>query len=394
MKHFSLKVITLLFAAHFLFVGYQCASQEITSARLYIQQKNYDKAIASLQSEVAKNPQSAEGYFLLGVVYAEKEDVDNMVDAFNNSLAIAPTFKKDIDGYKLSQWGNYFNKGVGLFNKATQAKDKDTANIFYAKSIDAFNKGIKINPDSSDTYKNLAFVYLNKGDYDLAIPPLKKIIEKDKALDGYKLLGEIYNAKGETQMSKFKSSKVPADSVEAIALFTEAVKILKAGTEVYPENSDMLVALSQAYINANMSEVATNAFKALVEKDPGNKLYTYNYGVLLLGANDFDNAVAQFKKSLELDPTFINAHYNLAVTYVKWAATLNDEAEKNTKPGQKPEENPKIKELYRMAVPEFEVYLATKQDDAIVWDLLGKVYAILGDLTKAQDAMQKADQYR
>ncbi|MBK6682134.1 MAG: hypothetical protein IPG53_20135 [Ignavibacteriales bacterium] len=39
-----------------MFSGYQCSSAELSSAKLYIQQKNWDKAVESLNKEVAKNP--------------------------------------------------------------------------------------------------------------------------------------------------------------------------------------------------------------------------------------------------------------------------------------------------------------------------------------------------
>ena len=64
MKQSKLFVIAFLMLS-MLFVGYQCGSTEITSAKLYIQQKNYDKAIEVLQKEITKNPKSDEGYYLL-----------------------------------------------------------------------------------------------------------------------------------------------------------------------------------------------------------------------------------------------------------------------------------------------------------------------------------------
>ena len=55
MKHSKLFVLAFLMLSLVL-VGYQCGSTEITSAKLYIQQKNYDKAVEVLQKEITKNP--------------------------------------------------------------------------------------------------------------------------------------------------------------------------------------------------------------------------------------------------------------------------------------------------------------------------------------------------
>ena len=48
----------LVFFIALVFSGFQCSSTELTSAKLYIQQKNYEKAIDALQKEVQKNPKS------------------------------------------------------------------------------------------------------------------------------------------------------------------------------------------------------------------------------------------------------------------------------------------------------------------------------------------------
>ena len=89
----SSKVLTLIFVfLGFTFMGYQCSSTELTSAKLYIQQKNYDKALEALLKDVQKNPDSDEGYYLLGYVYGEKDQYSEMMDAFNKSLSLYWSF--------------------------------------------------------------------------------------------------------------------------------------------------------------------------------------------------------------------------------------------------------------------------------------------------------------
>lgn len=111
MKHYKIFVAGALFLALF-FSGYQCASTEITSAKLYIQQKNWDKAIEVLQKEVEKNPKSDEGYHLLGTVHAEKGNYTEMIDAYDKSLSISNKFQKEINDSRKYYWANAFNKAV------------------------------------------------------------------------------------------------------------------------------------------------------------------------------------------------------------------------------------------------------------------------------------------
>jgi tetratricopeptide (TPR) repeat protein len=74
--------IALALVAILSFTGFQCSSTEMTSAKLYIQQKNYDKALEVLNKEVTKNPKSDEGYYYMGVVYIEMEKYDDMLGGF------------------------------------------------------------------------------------------------------------------------------------------------------------------------------------------------------------------------------------------------------------------------------------------------------------------------
>jgi len=515
----------LVFLITLVFSGFQCSSTELTSAKLYIQQKNYDKAIDALQKDVQKNPSSDEGYYLLGVVLGEKERYTEMIDAYNKSLSISNKFSESINASKKYFWANLFNRGVAFYQKAVKTEDNTsmmektsfdviicmgnpdqivasnykglkTEMYVYAKSnlylhfssgkvvgytrindnnslaIDSclgkkehyfnqaiynFSNAIMIEPDSADTYKNLAFVYMSAQDYDNAISPLEKLIElenksdvvppnvgenvstlesklgrpdkvietkyknieatqyiyekynlyvfieKDKvvgfqrikdsatgsALDGYKFLSEIFYVKGVEYKNKYDSGKLLSDSLEAMNYFNKAIGVAEEGRKKYPDDSDILLTLSNSYIAANKIEVAIDAFKTGVEKDPTNQYYRYNYGVLLLGKNDFAGAEEQFKKALEIDPDYYNASYNLAVTYVKWGAYINKVADEKGDLNNK-----EYREKYQKALPYLEKIVQNKKDDPQMWELLGKVYSVLGMQDDASNAFKKADELR
>lgn len=378
-----------IFFLGMVFSGYQCSSTELTSAKLYIQQKNYDKAIDALQKDVQKNPQSDEGYYLLGIVLGEKERYTEMMDAYSKSLSISNKFSENISTSKKYFWANLFNRGVGHYQRGSKTADKDSVTLLYDKSIEAFNSAIEIEPDSADSYKNLAFVHMSAQNYDKAISPLEKLIEKEDALDGYKFLSEILYVKGVDYKYKYDNNKVLADSLEAMKYFNRAISVAEQGRKKYPDDSDILLTLSNSYIAANKIEVAVDAFKAGVEKDPANQYYRYNYGVLLLGKNDFTGAEEQFKKALEIDPEYYNASYNLAVTYVRWGANINKIADEKGDLNNK-----EYKDKYQKALPYLEKIVQNKKEDSAMWELLGKVYSVLGMQDDAVNAFKKADEFR
>ncbi len=384
-------IFAVLIFMGMIFTGFQCSSTELTSAKLYIQQKNYPKALESLHREVTKNPKSIEGYYLLGVVYGVKEEYNKMLDAFNKSLGIGKQYAKDISNQKRYYWAQLFNSGVGDYQKGRSTTKKDSSKLFLDKSAEAFKTALKLEPDSANTYKNLAFVYMSAQEYDNAIAPLKKLIEKQKEQDGYKYLGEIYFNKANKLKAKYKSSGNKQDSLQSMIYYEDAIKVLQKGRKYFPHNSDLLLILSNSYIGAHKLDVAIDAFKTGVKEQPDNKYYRYNYGVLLLGAKNYQAAAKQFKKAIEIDPNYQNAIYNLAVTYVKWGSGLSQIQNEKTINNPNAKIDTTYKQIYREALPYLEKSVRLKADDSTLWELLGKVYTILNYQNKAKAAYDRAD---
>ncbi|MCW8805834.1 MAG: tetratricopeptide repeat protein [Ignavibacteriaceae bacterium] len=368
--------------------GYQCSSTELTSAKLYYDQKNYDKAIEMLQAEVKKNPKSDEGYYWLGRVYEAKGVLDSMVMAFNSSLEISDKFKNDIDYQRAFEWQESYNRGISLFNRGRNTTNTDSSIMYQDLAIEAYKDAIMLEPDTADTYKNLAFAYLLAQRNEEAIEPLQKIIELDQAEEGYEYLGQVYYALGANKMIDYRTTKNSVDSIYAMELFDKSISTLEEGLEKYPDNTEMQLTITTAYIEADKIDIAISSAEKLVEKDPLNKAYRYNYGVLLLNVEKYAEAETQLLKAIEIDPDYENAIYNLGVTYVKWGTAINKDAEKQ---GLITED---YKKKYEAALPYLEKVVEVDPTNIAIWELLGKVYSVLGMNDDANNAFKKADELR
>ena len=64
MKHY-IKLIAILIIATIALQGFQCASREMTTAKVAIKSGEIDKAIENLNKEIEKNPKNGEAYILL-----------------------------------------------------------------------------------------------------------------------------------------------------------------------------------------------------------------------------------------------------------------------------------------------------------------------------------------
>ena len=173
-------------------------------------------------------------------------------------------------------------------------------------------------------------------------------------------------------------------------MFNKAIKVLEAGKKAYPNDSNILLELSNSYIGAQKSDVAINAFKEGVKRQPGNKYYHYNYGVLLLNSKKYSEAIEQFKAAEKIDPNYENALYNLGVVYVQWG----DEIMKSDEDKDKNLKSDKYKIKYEAALPYLERVIQLNSKDASIWETLGKVYTRLGKTNDAENAFNKADSLR
>ena len=502
MKNYRiLAAVIAVIAASFAFLGFQCSSAELTSAKLYMQRNEWDKAEEQLLKDLATNPQDEEAWYYLGRVRGERQNWSGMMDAFQHSLKISDVDKKDIISVEEHYWVQLYNQGTKFLQSG-----KDSSS-YYDKAIDAFNGAIAVEPDSLISYKGLAYTYLNMSQEDSAVEPLTTLWDKNKDEDAAKFLGEIYYEKGQKLKTDFENEnqdKLSAlrnlNSVQegaseeevvaaigqpdqkntetvpkskgkkrvtepvspkdvwiyktygltltfdqdrlttkkvdfvyspqidsskfqlAVAQYKKALDILAPATNMYTEDRDLMTVLTNCYIGADMTEEATETFKKGAMKNPDNADFQYNYGVILLRQNDFENAIAQFKKAIDAGNTTIaqlndklahpdssvnkekvnqdidrtqstiwNATYNLGASYVNWGVHIQNSALPNSDLDSL---HKAISTQFEQALPYLEKYSTYKQDDPNLWELLAKVYAFMNKVQKAQEAIQKADSLR
>ncbi len=372
-----------------MFSGYQCSSAEMSSAKLYIQQKNWDKAVESLNKEIEKNPKSDEGFYLLGLVNKEQEDIKAMVGNFNKSLGISPKFKKEIDAIMQSAWAEAFNGGVSNYNKAAQSKSKDTTAIFLDKAVEKFNTAIFLEPDSIEAYKIVSMIYLNKGENDKAIPVLEKIIEKKGSDFAYAQLAEIHIKKGEVKNNAYKASKNAADSVAANQEFMTALDIAKKGINAHPGNEVILQSLASIYGFLNKAEEGAAMFEAEVKKNPNNKISRLYYGIFLTNVQNYTAAVSEFAEVLKIDPNFFEVYYYEGFAYYNWGLTILKKADANKVDGR-PEANPKFEKCVENA----NLFVEKAPKEKRGYDLLFKAYTRLSKTKEAEEVQKKLSEMK
>jgi tetratricopeptide (TPR) repeat protein len=163
-----------------------------------VQKKDYDAAIKAFENALKIDPKNAKAHLLLGLTYANKGD-----------LARALKFTK----YALS-----FEKSYAAFhNLALVYANKEE----YQNAVDAYESALEISPESAADWYQLGLLHTANGSFDKGIEAYKKAIELNTRLDdAYVGLGSAYywsgdKAAAENQVKRMKALKM---SVKADAL--------------------------------------------------------------------------------------------------------------------------------------------------------------------------------
>jgi len=372
-----LSVVSMVFG----FLAFDCSSSEMNAAKMYMAEnvKNYAKAKDQLNAEIAKNPKSEEAYYLLGQIDGIEGKYKSMVINYAKSVEISSKFKKDIDNQKAYYWQQAFNKGIAFYNRAMKVKS-DSASSVFTRALTAFDEAMTILPDTLVAFENYAYAAINSGKVELAEAPLVKLTSKGKKPEHFTLLGQMY-------LERAGKAKQANNTAEANKYFDQTINLLNGVKGKFGSDAAFMQTLANAYVMSGRIEEAKTSFADGVKTQPNNKGFRYNYGTILLNIKDFTAAEEQLKKAVELDPTYLDAIYNLAACYINWAADMQEKATQNNTQSD-------YKEKVKLALPLLNKYLEKKPDDATVWDSLARAHTLLGNQKEAEEAFKKVDQYK
>jgi tetratricopeptide (TPR) repeat protein len=384
-RYFPLFILFLA-VVFFATTGFQCGSAETTSAKLYMQQKNWQRAEESLVKELGKSPNNEEAWFLLGQARLEMNNYMGMLEAHEKALAISDAHKVEINRNRLAVWAKSYNEGVAYYNKG-----RDTAG-YYDKAITNFNTAIAMEPDSSSTYFVAALAKYAKQDVDGAAKLLETALtKKPDYAEAARFLGQLNYMQAATKLEA-------KDQAGADALYAKSVSSFETAYKCEPNNPENITNLIEAYERTKQSDKALTLTKEAVAKEPNNKVFRYAYGVFLLRQENFDESVKQFEEAVRIDPNYTDATYNLGVANLNWGVAMKEAADKKyeeqrkANKGKDVKEDLSYKEKLKAALPYLEKSVQMRPDDSLLWQQLARVYANLNMNDKSKAAFERYDQ--
>lgn len=274
------------------------------------------------------------------------------------------------------------------FEKAYRLSPKDTLYLFYAASTAVtsqdFDTSLKYYEELRDLgYQGEEIIYeaTNKATGEVEAFP-------NKALRDVSLRSGTHVAAKDN-----KSGSKSAEIIKNIALIYvnkgENEKAISAMKEARKENPDDLnLILNEANVQIKMGN--KEEFKKLInlalEKDPNNAELLFNLGIVAADSGEKEAARSYYEKALKINPDYPEVYNNMAVLVlseeseiVEQMNSLGSSAADNKKYDELKE---KRNDMYKKAIPYLESTLRLKPDSVQAAETLMNIYSAMGETEK------------
>lgn len=296
--------IALLGFAAVIFVD--CTSQEYTSAKLYIQQQEWEKAEEFLIKAVDAEPENPEipyqlGYHIYGV---QKKDWEKMNQSFDRALTIDPnkkilgqekTVKEFVVRARSQFWAEIYNRGVVEFNEYQAASSDSASNAAMKKAITTFEVSARIKPDEAQSYTMLSRCNHLAGNTDKSEDYILKAValSPDDATVNV-TAGQIFMQKQD---------------------FEAALPYVKKAVELEPSNTKSIRNLAQIYYDTGQLEESIQTYEIAIDKETDREVKAdlyFNLGILYNRVGNLEEAEYNFINALDENPDDIEAVMGMA----------------------------------------------------------------------------------
>ncbi len=361
---------------------------KVTTATTLLDQGDVEKAKEAIDAAMTNEKSEAwpKTYIVAAKVYTKlakdgKDDQGIIKASKFYEKAIELDKKGDAKGKKIGRYKNEIGQALLFFgNELTNA------------GVEAFNK--EDFSGAVEAFENL--LALNSNEYAIAMQG-----EKVDTAIIYNTALAAYNAKDWTAAEKYfdKSIDLKYGGGDAVLLLHQVLgsaqdsakmgpNLIK-GFETYPEDDRILTELINYYLTTKQNDKALDYLNKAIESDQSNPSFYYARGVLNDNSKNFDAALVDYDKCLELDSEYFNALFNLGVMYfnkgVEEVNLANDETDTKKYEAKKAA----AEKTFKKSLPYFERAREIRPDEAAVLESLKTLYYRFEMMDKYNDVEAK-----
>ena len=263
----------------------------------YVEQGTYDQAIPHLERAIAIAPHLKRAHYNLARAYRESGNLEAATNAITETLRLDPNYQR---AHELADTikQEHYNRGITYLNDER-----------YSEAVTAFQNAITLDSDFATAHYNLGLAYLKMEAYPRAVPSLEKTIALDlNHTAAYHALALSYL--GQQELGKARGAAREALKIDAN--YQPARTLLEAIDPIFiPPPSPS----TQEVQDATPPEP-----KHPIDPQPDAKSRQethHELGMAYLDAKMHTEAIAEFKKAIDLDPDFTVAHISLGTVYLE-----------------------------------------------------------------------------
>lgn len=247
--------------------------------------------IPYLQRAIALEPKNATAHQDLAAAYIQVNQVADGIAELKTAIALSPGMPQ-----------LHYDLGAAY-------KLQDDA----ADAIPELEKAEKLNPNGYEAPFVLGQLYMQVARYPEAAAQFETSLKlHPENGDAWASLGSVYN----------KLDRLP-DAVHALQ---EAIKRLPDQADPHLILASVLVKQNQAAEAANERKLAANLMRAHMNLQRAE--VATNSGKSLMSEGKLDDAIVQFRDAISYDPTYVEAHEELATALEKQGKTAEAQAER------------------------------------------------------------------
>lgn len=274
--------------------------------------------------------------------------------------------------------------------KRQQEEELAKKNAKLKKEMDALNNEIQLGKAA-----------LSTGNVTEALEYFKNATENIPDVEGDANYGA--SKKSEIAQALYDASEKSESEAEKKQLMEEAVSMAKKVIAENPKDSPSHYILAQDAISKKDYDTGLKELKLAVQNassdDPNRYLYYYDMGKLQYMTKKYNEAVASFTTSCELNEDFVPSRYNLGLSQVK----LKNDTAAISAFRKCTDINPRYEKAYLEearaltrrndytgAITAYESVIALNNINTKAISELGSVYMQAGRLNKAEESYRKA----
>lgn len=270
---FSIFVLALFFLT-------SCQPPELTSAKVYLQQENVEKAKEQLEKAKEKYPDNPEVYFLLASkIYGPQGDLEKASQLLDKAAELDPQYEERALQFKKRIWANYQNRAVKNYNEALDAIFPEVKDSLLKVSAKDFQKALEISDTSESTYIGIVQCYYQMNDTAAVQKYASQAMNKG-----------MFN---ENLISIYTSTFSDPDA---------ALEEINAILDEHPDFFQLKLQKVTFLIKKERHKQAQELGQKLLEEDPDNKNLRFLLAQVFMRTGEVKKATGEYQKVLDQHP--------------------------------------------------------------------------------------------